>query len=407
MPRSLSASVLVGLSLALVPVCFSHAGGEHCRMQSPEGLIAHEWGTFTSFSGSDGTLLRFSTNVAEGLPSFVFSRSKQDEHATPDDHARHLKTAFSTRQRMETPVIYFYAPEPMAVNVRVDFPHGLITEFYPPVSSMGPALGKELDTGPTNGMLEWRNLRVLGHNARVSLPKIEAPSRYAIAREADEAHAVQFSHKGETHTEKFLFYRGLGDFELPIRAEALGNDRFRFSTTEKSQWPSVFLVSAKNGQVRWSVQENVTGSHEFRPIAGASDKDKGLERLISELREAGLFEPEARAMVNTWKDQWFAGHGTRFLAIMPADVVDTTLPLQIEPTPIETKRVFVARLEILTPELERQIESVVSTGDAEHEATWKRLREHFGWMGRFLPPAVDRVAALTPNVARIERPRAK
>ncbi len=401
MPRPLVASVLSGLSLALVPVSLSFAGGEHCRMQSPEGLIAHEWGAFTSFSGSDGKLLRFSTNVVEGVPSFVFSRSKQD------DQPRQLKTTFSTLQRMETPAIYFYAPEPMALNVRVDFPQGLLTEFYPPVSNIGPAPGKELDTAPTNGMLEWRNLRVLGHNARVSLPKIEATSHYAAAREAREAHAVQFSHNGEMHTERFLFYRGLGDFEPPIRAEALGNDRFRFTTTQKSQWPCVFLVSAKDGQVRWSVQDNVTGSHEFRLISATRNKDMGVERLISELREAGLFEPEARAMVNTWRDQWFAEHGTRFLAIMPADVVDSTLPLRIEPKPIETKRVFVARLEILTPELERQIESVMSTGDAGHEATWTRLREHFGWMGRFLPPAVDRVEALTPNIARIERPRAK
>jgi hypothetical protein len=272
---------------------------------------------------------------------------------------------------------------------------------------MGPALGKELDTGPKNGMLEWRNVRVLGHNAKVDLPKIEAPSHYASARDAREAHAVQFSHKGEMHTEKFLFYRGLGDFELPIRAEALGNDRFRFSTTQKSQWPSVFLVSAKDGQVRWSVQENVTGSHEFRLIGGTSDKDKGIERLIMELREAGLFEIEARAMVNTWRDQWFAEHGTRFLAIMPVGVVDSTLPLQIEPKPIETKRVFVARLEVLTPELERQIESVVTSGDAAQEATWKRLRQHFGWMGRFLQPAVDRVSTITSNVAVNERLRAK
>ena len=32
---------------------------------------------------------------------------------------------------METPVIYFYSDREQTVNVRVRFPHGLITEWYP------------------------------------------------------------------------------------------------------------------------------------------------------------------------------------------------------------------------------------------------------------------------------------
>lgn len=385
----------------------AHAGGELCRMQSPEGLIAHEWGTFTSFSGSDGKLMYFSTSISENLPAFVSTRSKQTKDAKPEDVVRDVKTGYSTLQRMETPVIYFYAPKPMSVDVRVDFPSGLITEFYPPVSSFSPPLGKELDTGPKNGSLEWRNVRILGHDAKVDLPKIETASHYAAARDASEARAIQFSHHGEMHTERFLFYRGLGDFELPIRAEALGNDHFRFSTTPKASWPCVFLVSAQGGQVRWVVKDQLSGSHEFVLTNGTSDKDKGVERLVAELRKAGLFEIEARAMVNTWKDLWFAENGTRFLAIMPSPDVDSTLPLKIEPKPVETNRVFVARLEILTPELERQIENVVSTGDAAPNEIWKRLRTNFAWMGRFLSPAVDRVKDSTQNLAVRERLTAK
>ncbi len=41
---------------------------------------------------------------------------------------------------METPVLYFYTPREMTVNVRVDFPQGLLTEYYPPVQSFGPDL---------------------------------------------------------------------------------------------------------------------------------------------------------------------------------------------------------------------------------------------------------------------------
>lgn len=406
MRRSISACMAGGL-LASLAVPFALAGGELCRMQSPEGLIAHEWGTFTSFSGSDGKLMHFSTQISENLPAFVYTRSKQTKDAKPQDIVRDVKSGYYTLQRMETPVIYFYAPKPMSLNVRVDFPGGLITEFYPPASAFAPPLGKELDTGPKNGSLEWRNVRVLGHDAKVALPEINVASHYAAARQASEAHAIEFTHNGEAHTERFLFYRGLGDFELPARAEALGSDRFRFSTTRKAQWPSVFLVSAQGGQVRWAVKDQLSGSHEFVLSSGTGGKEKGVERLIAELRQAGLFEIEARAMVNTWKELWFAENGTRFLAIMPGADVDSTLPLTIEPKPVETKRVFVARFEILTPELERQIESVVQTGDAAPDETWKRLRATFGWMGRFLSPAVDRVKASTQNAAVKERLTAK
>ncbi len=45
---------------------------------------------------------------------------------------------------METPAIYFYAKEPRTVGVSVQFPRGLITEWYPQASRVGPAMG------PTN-----------------------------------------------------------------------------------------------------------------------------------------------------------------------------------------------------------------------------------------------------------------
>ena len=38
---------------------------------------------------------------------------------------------------METPVIYFYSKEPQTVDVRVDFPQGIITEWYPQATTFG------------------------------------------------------------------------------------------------------------------------------------------------------------------------------------------------------------------------------------------------------------------------------
>src|SRR5882724_4805341 len=44
---------------------------------SGHGLVVHEWGTFTSFSGSDGVRLEFRPLVDEDLPPFVLDRFLQ------------------------------------------------------------------------------------------------------------------------------------------------------------------------------------------------------------------------------------------------------------------------------------------------------------------------------------------
>src|SRR5688572_11441883 len=40
---------------------------------TPERLVAHEWGTFTSFSGSNGVPVGFSPNNTD-LPDFVYAQ---------------------------------------------------------------------------------------------------------------------------------------------------------------------------------------------------------------------------------------------------------------------------------------------------------------------------------------------
>ena len=63
----------------------------------------------------------------------------------------------------------------------------------------------------------------------------------------------------------------------------------------------------------------------------------------------GLYPREAKAMVDSWRGSWFE-QGTRLFYIVSGDAVDAILPLQIDPQPVEVKRVFVGRIEIVTPE---------------------------------------------------------
>src|SRR5690349_19304657 len=97
------------------------------------GLVVHEWGTFTSIAGKDGIALEWRPlNGPTDLPKFVHTIEKEG------DGLRHLqgKRELTAAVRMETPVLYFYSPNEIDVNVKVDFPKGTITEWYPQARSV-------------------------------------------------------------------------------------------------------------------------------------------------------------------------------------------------------------------------------------------------------------------------------
>ena len=56
---------------------------------------------------------------------------------------------------------------------------------------------------------------------------------------------------GGSHFEKFLFYRGLGNFELPIKLAALGNDRFEVANSADDASGALLLVRIEDGRVRF------------------------------------------------------------------------------------------------------------------------------------------------------------
>ncbi|MGH9886566.1 MAG: hypothetical protein ACREBE_13610, partial [bacterium] len=114
--------------------------------------------------------------------------------------------------------------------------------------------------------------------------------------------------------------------------------------------------------------------------------DASLDDLRSDLQrmlvQAGLWPREAAAMVDTWRDSWFE-EGTRVFYIVPRGEVDRILPLEITPAPERTARVFVGRMEVITPAIERSVDDAIRKNDADALARY----------GRFLGAATDRLLA--------------
>jgi hypothetical protein len=53
-------------------------------------------------------------------------------------------------------------------------------------------------------------------------------------------------------------------------------------------------------------------------------------------------------MLSTWRDSWFK-EGTRLFYIVPTNMIESILPLDINPKPTGIVRVFVGRVELVRP----------------------------------------------------------
>lgn len=368
------------------------------RAQAPSLEAVHEWGTFTTFSGSDGVPLPWWTPVLEGpsaLPEFVQPLG--------------LKSGAPHLMRMETPVLYFYASQAMEVNVRVDYRQGLLTEVFP--------LGKQVMVQPFNSFQPssayvWEiGLLPPDSSARDSIPSVGTRgSHYRHAREVPDAWIVRSKPRpGDTansrgSAEKLIFYRGAGGTPFPLQASLREDGSLAVNTTSEIT-TEAFFVSVQGGIINWrgaqlAMKPETDGRIQPYTMAGpvAGSTADGLAAALRQaLSSAGLTSAEAAAMVATWKEAWLGEEGTRLLYLIPEAWINERLPLQITPRPKELKRVFVARNELFSPQQEQLLmKSLTGTQtDAERGGMIRSLR-----LGRFTNPALERALKISEQNLR-------
>jgi hypothetical protein len=384
-------------------------------------LIVHEWGTFTSYSGADGGRLEFRPLFDDDLPDFVRDRSSNSGYGLLS------KVSYRALVRMETPITYFYTKQPRDVNVRVGFPEGLLTEFYPPAAISPPYKGH---TEPKkNSALDWGTVhlipesylvpkmsdprlgKVIAKRAMATLPPhADYNNHYAYARQTDAALVHVHQPKGkllsedQDHFEKFLFYRGLGDFNLPVKVQALGNGKAIVSNSGAEPIVWIMLLDNDGGTLRYASFDGVAAGQKREialPTEPATLDAMGAD-LTAALVSTGLYEKEAVAMVNTWRSSWFGEQGTRLLYFVPQTLTDKLLPLTIEPKPAETVRVLVGRLDMMTPEQEAEITKLVRDSATARAAAYQAAREKEMPLTYAVPEAVRKLGRLAePALTRV------
>lgn len=397
--------------------------GELAKAYPGHGFVVHEWGTDTIVVGSDGSLQRGLHHEEEDLPAFVYDRIK----------AANLldQPSPSVTIKMETPVTYFYSDVPLQVQARVNFPKGVLTQWYPGVSLFLPPIAAPnsvLGTAPASnadpvldltfpfkeemcrqrfsalvgGMLDWGTFEVLPRGADVSA-KLPAAAledfSWSHARAVD-ANPIALP-SGET--EQFLFYRGLGDFDLPVRVTTAAGGAVSLRNEYAEPIGAVFFINVDGERGAFTAHSaGISGGATLAGNVPQLDAGAPLERYVGELSQAvtasldatGLYHDEAQAMVNTWKRQWFRTPGARLLYIIPQSWTESSIPLTIMPKPEALLRVMLIRVELITPEQEAMdVEAAAGLGTSSAAQT------HFEGLGRFAEPRLRRALALAPSTA--------
>jgi hypothetical protein len=329
------------------------------------GLTAHEWGTFTSIAGSDGQAVEWSPLAGStDLPGFV-------EHFRDPG----CKLGLRGTVRMETPVLYFYDSQEETVSVNVTFSKGVITEWYPHASRVEPAgnlYGEYLHKAGASGGIAWDSV-TLAPTGRLNLPAGDGNNHYFAARMTSSTPLRVKAATGEQQ-EKFLFYRGVSTLSVPLFATLDLEGRLRIRNRGDQEIPTTILFERRGEKVGYRIggalkEELILDAPEL--TATIDDLGRDLEGILV---AQGLYQDEAHAMVETWRNSWFE-EGSRLLYIVPPAFVNAVLPLSIKPAPAQTVRVFVGRLELVTPATQREVQTAFAAHDAAALKAYGRFLE--------------------------------
>ncbi len=411
------------LGLLLVGASTTARAADAPATRAKGKMIVHEWGTFLSVQGSDGVTSGGMVDSEEALPKFVRERDLNGRNRA------------CWMQKMETPVTYFYVDEPRTVQVNVGMPGGLLTHWYPAVRDFGPPVqpkGQPAAAGNTAGgsFLNWGKLELIPdyRNLGFSLTApgfkaVDDESTWRFARETESAFVKvpaghpQVNPVATGEWEKFLFYRGLGSFELPLQVRSSGpasDVRLTLSNRGHDSLTGAFLIQVEDDTIRFAALPDLSGDaiteqslSSLLPPPLPMRDGVGLAKQAVEaaLVSAGLYYREALAMVNTWERSYFRTDGLRVLYVLPRATTDATIPIQIVPAPDQLIRIMVGRVEVLTPVAEARIEKAVANLGSQNSDARKAAAAELSRLGRLAEPVLRRIEARTQTMQVRERAR--
>jgi hypothetical protein len=149
---------------------------------------------------------------------------------------------------------------------------------------------------------------------------------------------------------------------LPLSAKVLPGGAIQVDNLTGQPMAPVMLFERRGDRLGYHLVASPR-DHDILETPSVTGTFDSLHQDLEDLLVSqGLFRDEASAMLETWSDSWFE-EGSRLFYIVPRPFVDSVLPLSIQPAPAQLTRVFVGRIELVTPATEESIQTALATRD--------------------------------------------
>jgi hypothetical protein len=353
-----------------------------CGMARADGLVVHEWGTFTSIHQASGSPLSRLNKIdeTEVLPDFVHRFEPEQTRQFPlrsFGKSPAVPGRPDVTLRLETPVLYFYppanGPAPGPIDVSVRFRGGILNEFYPAATAAvgfdNERIANKLNSRPFTqwdgavlndyvaSTLDWKGLSL---TETFKAPLTDNPV-WLAPRAVRSAGVAAANGEGE----RYVFYRGVAHLDALFQTQASPRG-LRLSAPARYTWfegkalrvPHLWIVQVRRdgliafherGEVVLPRDQPGMNVAQFAAFPQEAFVESGARRLRESMKHqlewAGLFGPEADAMLNTWKASYFEKPGLRVFYMVPTEWTNYFLSLKIS-VPAEITRVFVGRIDI-------------------------------------------------------------
>ena len=340
-----------------------------------KGLVVHEWGVFRVSDDVDfaNAYLRAEW---DDLPAFAYGHIKG--RVVPQHWG-----AFEERLR---PIIFFHADTPTQVRVKVDFPGGMAGVWFPATEK--PVVEGQQKQPKFGSALEW-NLAIKQPGMSWQ-PKSPAPpevsDKHWISRirrvKSDEIFARYGPRPTDVEREKFIYYDGIFPHQKWMKI-AVEKDRVTLASQVKHPVFDVTVVDRRSEKVRVGRIAKMEAGETIKEVSFAEATASGFaseatETLVKQLVGAGLFEDEAQALADDWKQRMFETPGIHLFYRMPREAYDRSMPLTVTPVPESVVRVGLIFHGHLEPDFPDRILELVKQLDApkfaERNAAMKKLQ---------------------------------
>src|ERR1700719_1752307 len=232
----------------------------------------------------------------------VASANRFDRSPSFVEHFRNVSFKLGLRGtvRMETPVLYFYSPREETVSVNARFAQGVITEWYPHASRVEPTTAlydASLYQAQIDGSIAWDAVTLAPiHTA--DLPNDQRENHYYPARQTTSTPLRVKTPAGDQY-EKFLFYRGVATFNVPISAKLESENKLRVQNRSGQTIPNTIFFERRGEKVGFRINGVLQNKASLDPPELNATVDSLARDLEGILIGQALYQEEAQAMVDT------------------------------------------------------------------------------------------------------------